>query len=86
MSMNGADEQRMREMIKEEIIPIQDAIEAHNKKHEADMAEMKPYLQFASGLGIIFKVVLMIGSLALAWTAIQGVLHGSPTVVTDSLQ
>ena len=43
----------------------------HNKKHEEDMASLMPYMQFASGLGIVWKVVLALGSLALFWAAIK---------------
>ena len=43
----------------------------HNKKHEEDMASLMPYMQFASGLGVVWKVVLALGSLALFWAAIK---------------
>lgn len=52
---------------------IEKKIDEHNTRHESDMEEIKPYLQFATGLGIVFKVVLTIGSLATAWLAIKGV-------------
>ncbi len=47
----------------------------HNRQHEADMQEMLPYMQFASGLGIIWKVVLGIGSLAVGWVALKSAFH-----------
>lgn len=58
-------------------------IDEHNAKHETDMEELKPYLQFASGLGIIFKVILTIGSVATAWIAIKSVFLGGGTITLN---
>jgi hypothetical protein len=43
----------------------------HNKKHNEDMASLMPYMQFASGLGVIWKLVVALGSLAVAWATIK---------------
>lgn len=55
---------------------IDKKLDEHNLKHQSDMDELKPYLQFASGLGIIFKLIVAIGSIAMAWLAIKGVFYG----------
>ena len=50
---------------------ISTKIDQHNRKHEEDMEEIKPYMQFASGLGVLWKIILMLGSLAVAWATIK---------------
>ena len=58
----------------------------HNKKHEADMQEIRPYLQFVGGLGVLSKVVVWIGGLALAALAIKELFFGGGPNITSSLQ
>lgn len=43
----------------------------HNAKHEMDMEEMKPFMQGAAGLQIIFRICVAVGSLAVGWLAIK---------------
>lgn len=62
---------------------LSEKIDVHNAKHEANMIEIKPYLQFASGLGIIFKMILAIGSIATAWIAIKSVVFGGGTITLN---
>ena len=58
----------------------------HNKKHEADMQEIRPYLQFVGGLGVLSKVIVWIGGLALAALAIKALFFGGGPNITSSLQ
>ncbi len=74
MNMNDADEKRIAAMIKDAVAPIRKIIEEHNVKHEQDMEELKPYLQFASGLGIFYRFLIAVGSLAAAYLAIKEAL------------
>lgn len=71
MNMNTADENRMREMIQEAVKPLRDEIKEHNGKHEQDMKDLKPYMQFASGLGIFYRFLIALGALAAAVIAIK---------------
>lgn len=50
-------------------------IDEHNTKHEADMAEIKPYIQAVTGLGIVFKLFISLGSIAVGWLAIKQIFH-----------
>lgn len=80
MNMTDADEKRMREMIRDAVAPIQIAIENHNEKHEKDMEDLKPYLQFASGLGIFYRILIGVGAFAAAIIAIKDLLAAAPHI------
>lgn len=75
----------IKKTVNGKIDAIRTDLNVHNTKHENDMAELKPYMQFASGLGIMYKFVIAIGSLAIAWAALMNILHGSPKEFTDVL-
>ena len=73
----------MREIMKEEIKKAMEVVEdklnsmdekidSHNSKHEADMQEIKPFLRGAAGLGLLWKAFVAIGGLAMAYSAIRG--------------
>ena len=74
MNMNDADEKRILEMIKEAVKPLRDEIKKYNEKHEQDMKELKPYMQFATGLGIVYKVIVGIGAIAIAILAFKNLI------------
>ena len=41
-------------------------ITEHNRKHEADMEEIRPYIQGVMGLGYLWKIIIgLIGALVL---------------------
>lgn len=50
-------------------------IDDHNTKHEADMEEMKPFMQGAAGIQVLWKLFVGVGSLAVAYLAIKNVLR-----------
>ena len=63
-------------MIRDEVakgikLNVNGKIDAMHKELNDRMDELQPYMQFASGLGIVWKVVLALGSLALFWAAIK---------------
>lgn len=45
------------------------------KQHERDMEEMRPFVQGAAGVRLVWKGVVSLGSLAVAWLAIKNILH-----------
>lgn len=46
-------------------------LDDHNVRHEADMLKFEPYMQAASGLGLLFKFFIMVGSISVAYIAIK---------------
>jgi hypothetical protein len=49
-------------------------IAALDKKFDNHMEEIRPYLQAASGLGLLFKFFIFVGALATSWLAIKSSL------------
>lgn len=45
------------------------------KRHEIDMGELRPFVQGAAGVRLVWKGVVSLGSLAVAWLAIKNFLH-----------
>lgn len=50
---------------------MDEKLDAHIKVSQDFQDEVKPYLQGAAGLQLLWKVLVSIGSLALAWAAIK---------------
>lgn len=65
----------IKETVNGKIDELRREVNDHNKKHEADMKEMKPFMQGAAGLQLIFKFFLMVGSLSVGWVAIKDVFN-----------
>lgn len=64
-------QEAIRETVNGKIDGMRRELCEHNAKHEADMEEMKPYMQAASGVRVIFKFFIFAGSIAAAWVAIE---------------
>lgn len=75
-SVNIAIPIAIKETVNGKIDRMDKKLDTHNLTHENDMKALLPYMQFASGLGIIGRVIVWIGSIAIAWLAIKQVLLG----------
>jgi hypothetical protein len=53
--------------LKLQVEGINGKIEYHNSKHEADMEEIKPFIQGARGLGLLWKVGFGIIGAVVLW-------------------
>lgn len=52
-------------------------LENHIKDEKERWDRIEPYIQGAAGLGLIWKALIAVGSLAMAWAAVRGVFNGN---------
>lgn len=64
----------IKETVNGKIDALKLLVETHNTKHEADMQEIKPFLQGAAGLGLLWKLFISVAGLIVAYTTIKGFL------------
>ncbi len=72
----------VKETVNGKIDAIRDDLKRHAENDDVNMtairlhiAETQPYLQGAAGLGLLWKGLIAIGSLAAAWLAVKSVFH-----------
>ena len=44
--------------LKGQVGELKEQIEQHNRRHEADMQDIKPFIQGARGIGMVWKIVI----------------------------
>lgn len=69
--IKGFIKETIKEVVNGKIDRLDKKIDTHNAKHEQDMADIKPYMQAASGLGLLWKGLVALGGLALVWAQIR---------------
>lgn len=66
----------IQDKVNGKIDKMQEDLYFHNKIHEQDMADMKPFMQAAGGVGLIWKGLVAVGALAVIWMQLKASLFG----------
>lgn len=61
----------VKETVNGKIDSIARKLEEHNAKHEADMEDMKPYMQAAAGGKLLYGVFKVLVAVAIGWVSIK---------------
>lgn len=48
----------IQQTVNGKIDALKQQITEHNRRHEADMNEIKPYIQGVKGLGLLWKIII----------------------------
>ena len=63
----------VRETVNGKIDRVRDKLDEHIRQHEIDMEEIKPFMRGAAGLGLLWKGLIVVGGLAVAYTQIKSI-------------